>query len=147
MRTASGRLPRVAVLSLAGAGLLAVVGCGGGGDGGAGAGRDSACLPTVAATNAADLDRVLPLGELTVTSVHADSEQVRADGISALSPGEFAAAVNQGVEGTDWAAFQSDDEGFESEVYLSGPSDALAVIRARETDCAGQTKVTVNIAR
>jgi len=44
-----------------------------------------------------------------------------------------------------WTVIQVDDEGFESEVYLSGRRGELGIVKMRETACPDQTSVTITI--
>jgi len=68
-----------------------------------------------------------------------------ASGLSTQSVSELAEETPRSLEGTMWTVIQVDDEGFESEVYLSGKRGELGILKMRETACPDQTSVTTTI--
>jgi len=68
-----------------------------------------------------------------------------AAGLSTQSVSELAEETPRSLEGTMWTVIQVDDEGFESEVYLSGMRGELGIVKMRATACPDQTSVTITI--
>lgn len=91
---------------------------------------------------------MIDLGDLVTITAHDVADAiVTAEGVSPRSPGELADAVPAQLKGSPWDVIQIDDEGFESEVYLSGPKGELGIVKMRETECAEQTAITVTISK
>lgn len=112
-----------------------------------GASQDS-CTTVTPAPNTEAVTAVIDLGDLvTITSHDQQPELLTAEGVSARSVSELIDAVPEQLEGSRWDVVQVDDEGFESEIYVSGPRGELGFLKLRETDCAEQTAITVTISK
>lgn len=93
-----------------------------------------------------EVARVLDLGRLVDVRRHRLQKDVlTASGLSTQSVSELAEEIPRSLEGTTWTVIQVDDEGFESEVYLSGKRGELGIVKMRETACPDQTSVTTTI--
>lgn len=108
----------------------------------------SSCTTVTPALNIDAVTRVIDLGDLvTITAHDVEPALFTAEGVSARSVGELADAVPEQFDGSSWDVIQVDDEGFESEVYLSGPKGELGIVKMRETDCPERTAITITISK
>lgn len=106
------------------------------------------CTTVTPAPSTEAVTRVIDLGDLMTITEHERTDALfTAEGVSERSVGDLVVAVPEQLEGSSWEVIQVDDEGFESEIYLSGAKGLLGIVKLRETDCSGQTAITVTISK
>ncbi len=132
LRTASG----VCTVAL-------VAGCGGQGATNA-TGAD--CVEVTPASNPATVTRLIDLGDaVTLTTTRRQDRLVTARAVSSKGIDDLVTEFQKELAGSTWTVIQVDNEGFEAELYLSGASGELGVVKIRETGCPGQTSVSITV--
>ncbi len=89
---------------------------------------------------------MLDLGELVTVRTHErDRGVLQVVGESGREVSQLVGQVQDALAGSTWTVVQVDDEGFESELYLSGRRGELAIVKLRETECAERTDVRITV--
>jgi hypothetical protein len=92
------------------------------------------------------LTKVLDLtGLFLVEEQSSDLSSLQVAGAAEGTLTDSLEAIRQALLDQGWTILNLDDEGFEAEIFAVGPDGEIGGIRLRDTECEGQTTVTVSL--
>jgi hypothetical protein len=92
------------------------------------------------------LTRVLDLtGLLLVEEQSSDQSSLQVAGVAERVLPEVLEEIRTALLDQGWTILNLDDEGFEAELFAVGPGGEIGGIRLRDSECEGQTTVTVSL--
>jgi hypothetical protein len=136
-------VPRVVAISAALSVLVLSAGCGAEQEE-----KADECAHLESVSLSPELAELVDLGD-TVTFVHQEvtGDVATAEGVSTGSIRDVLAASSDAFEAAGWHLLQVEDEGFDAEVFASGPHGELGIVALRLSDCPDETLVTLTIDR
>lgn len=104
------------------------------------------CVALTGGAPPAALTKVLDLTGLLLVDEHSsDRTSLQVAGAAGQSLPETLEVIRKALLDQEWTILNLDDEGFEAEFFAVGPGGEIAGIRLRDTECDGQTTVTVSL--
>jgi hypothetical protein len=106
------------------------------------------CGPFESVSPSPELAALVDLGE-TVTFVRQEvtGDVTTAEGVSTNSIRDVLATSSDAFEAAGWHLLQVEDEGFDAEVFASGPHGELGIVALRLSGCPDEILVTLTIDR